>query len=150
MLHVLLHMARHDGSFTSDQIARMLGTNPVLVRRTMGGLRRAGFVRSETGHGGGWSLARDLSEITLLDIHNAIGGPKIFAIGNMSDNPECAVEKVVNSAIDDALLSAEVLLLKRLGEVRLSDLAAEFDRICTGSGWDEDHWPTESQSDKGC
>lgn len=143
MLHVLLHMARYDGSLTSEQIANMLGTNPVLVRRTMAGLRRTGYVRSEKGHGGGWSLARDLNEITLLDIHNAIGGPKIFAIGNMSDNPHCAVERVVNATIDDALQSAEALLLKRLSSVRLSDLANEFERICSASGWDDDHWPTD-------
>jgi DNA-binding IscR family transcriptional regulator len=37
MLHVLLHMARHDKPFTSEQIAKMLQTNPVVVRRTMGG-----------------------------------------------------------------------------------------------------------------
>ncbi len=142
MLHVLLHMARHDAPLTSEQIAKMLDTNSVLVRRTMSGLRRAGYVRSEKGHGGGWSLARDLTEITLLDIHNAIGRPKIFAIGNMSDNPHCAVERVVNATIDDALQSAEALLLKRLGSVRLSDLANEFERICSDTGWDEDHLPT--------
>ncbi|MGO4775349.1 Rrf2 family transcriptional regulator, partial [Lysobacter sp. 2RAB21] len=39
MLHVLLHMARHDQAFTSEQISRMLNTNPVVVRRTMAGLR---------------------------------------------------------------------------------------------------------------
>ena len=142
MLHVLLHMARHDAPLTSEQIAKMLDTNSVLVRRTMSGLRRAGYVRSEKGHGGGWSLARDLTEITLLDIHNAIGRPKIFAIGNMSDYPHCAVERVVNATIDDALQSAEALLLKRLGSVRLSDLANEFERICSDTGWDEDHLPT--------
>ncbi|MFC4625015.1 Rrf2 family transcriptional regulator [Daeguia caeni] len=141
MLHVLLHMARHDAPLTSEQIAKMLDTNSVLVRRTMGGLRRAGYVRSEKGHGGGWSLARNLTEITLLDIHNAIGRPKIFAIGNMGNNPHCAVERVVNAAIDDALQSAEDLLLKRLGSVRLSDLANEFERICSDTGWDEDHGP---------
>ena len=103
MLHVLLHMARHDGPATSDTIAKMLGTNPVVVRRTMAGLRDAGYVRSEKGHGGGWSIACDLATVSLLDIHRAVGGPTLFAIGNESDNPECAVEQVVNAALDDAL-----------------------------------------------
>ncbi len=35
MLHVLLHMARHAEPFTSELTARMFGTNPVVVRRTM-------------------------------------------------------------------------------------------------------------------
>ena len=80
---------------TSEVVARMLGTNPVVVRRTMAGLRKAGYVRSEKGHGGGWSIAMDLTKVSLLDIHRAVGGPRIFAIGNENPNPDCAVEKVV-------------------------------------------------------
>ena len=33
MLHVLLHMTRHDAPFTSEQIATMLGTNPKFILR---------------------------------------------------------------------------------------------------------------------
>ena len=130
MLHVLLHMARHEGPATSETIARMLGTNPVVVRRTMAGLRDAGYVRSEKGHGGGWSIACDLSQVSLLDIHRAVGGPTLFAIGNESDNPDCAVAQVVNIAIDDALREAEALLLDRLGAVSLAELATAFDAKC--------------------
>jgi DNA-binding IscR family transcriptional regulator len=130
MLHVLLHMARHEGPATSGTIARMLGTNPVVVRRTMAGLRDAGYVRSEKGHGGGWSIACDLSQVSLLDIHRAVGGPTLFAIGNESDNPDCAVAQVVNLAIDDALREAKALLLDRLGAVSLAQLATAFDDKC--------------------
>ena len=130
MLHVLLHMARHADPFTSEQIARMLGTNPVVVRRTMAGLKQAGFVSSEKGHGGGWRLCCDLASVALLDVHRAVGGPHIFAIGNTTDNPQCAVEKVVNAALDDALAQAEALLVARLGAVTLGDLARDFDTVC--------------------
>lgn len=130
MLHVLLHMARHDGPMTSDAIARMLGTNPVVIRRTMAGLREAGYVRSEKGHGGGWAIAADLRTVSLLDIHNAVGGPRIFAIGNEHANPDCAVEQVVNAALKDALADAERLLIARLGAVSLAELARGFDAQC--------------------
>ncbi|MDU9416868.1 Rrf2 family transcriptional regulator [Pseudomonas sp. zfem005] len=135
MLHVLLHMARHDQPFTSEQIARMLDTNPVVVRRTMAGLRQAGYVSSEKGHGGGWTLAGDLETITLLDIHNAVGGPRIFAIGIENETPECAVERVVNAALEDALNQAEALLIDRLGAITLAELARDFDVLCKVSGW---------------
>lgn len=135
MLHVLLHMARHDQPFTSEQIARMLDTNPVVVRRTMAGLRQAGYVHSEKGHGGGWTIVRDLESITLLDIHKAVGGPRIFAIGNEHDDPQCAVERVVNAALEDALNEAEALLVARLGAISLAQLAREFDGLCRQSGW---------------
>ncbi|KKC23920.1 Rrf2 family transcriptional regulator [Sphingomonas sp. SRS2] len=130
MLHVLLHMARHDGPMTSEAIARMLGTNPVVVRRTMAGLRDAGYVRSEKGHGGGWAIAADLETVSLLDIHRAVGGPRLFAIGNEHSNADCAVEKVVNAAVEDALRDAEGVLVVRLGAVSLAELARGFDAHC--------------------
>jgi len=85
MLHVLLHMARQDAPFTSEQLAQMLATNPVVVRRTMAGLKKAGYVQSEKGHGGGWTLSCDLAAVSLLDIHQAVGGPRIFAIGSATE-----------------------------------------------------------------
>lgn len=135
MLHVLLHMSARDEPLTSDQIGVMLGTNPVVVRRTMAGLRDAGYVRSEKGHRGGWSLACDLRKTSLLDIHRAVGGPTLFAIGHESDNPTCAVERAVNEALDDALEQAEALLLKRLGAITLHQLARSFRTSVTKSGW---------------
>ncbi|NHZ92584.1 helix-turn-helix domain-containing protein [Massilia sp. CCM 8733] len=137
VLHVLLHMARHDGPMTSEHIARMLDTNPVVVRRTMAGLREAGYVRSGAGKHGGWTMACDLREVTLLDIHRAVGGPHLFAIGVDKANPDCAVEKVVNQALGDALQRAEAILIETLGNVVLADLAQRFDQLCVAGGWDE-------------
>lgn len=130
MLHVLLHMARHDGPMTSERIAEMLGTNAAVVRRTMAGLRDAGYVRSEKGHRGGWAIACDLDRVSLLDVHRAVGGSRLFAIGYEHDNPDCAVEKAVNAAIDDTLREAEALLIERLGAVSLGELARAFDARC--------------------
>src|SRR5690606_2637338 len=112
--HILLHMARRDGPMTSESIAEMLGTNPVVVRRTMAGLRDAGYVRSEKGHGGGLAITADLAQVSLLDVHRAVGGPRIFAIGSAHSSPDCAVEQVVNEALDGALREAESLLVERL------------------------------------
>ena len=131
MLHVLLHMARNNKTYTSDEIAKMLATNPVVIRRTMAGLKKAGFIHSEKGPKGGWSLVEDLSKITLFDIYNAVGEPTIFAMGNERVNPDCAVERVVNAALDDAMNQAQTILLTQLKATTLADLALEFDQICT-------------------
>ncbi|OSQ40456.1 Rrf2 family transcriptional regulator [Thalassospira mesophila] len=128
MLHVLIHLDRHRKHATSDEIAAMLRTNPVVVRRTLGGLRKAGLVTSEKGHGGGWRLARGLADISLRDIYAALGEPPLFAIGNAQDDPDCLVEKAVNSAIDDTLGEAQALMLDRFATVTLADIAADFDR----------------------
>ena len=126
VLHVLMHMTQRGEPVTSEDLAMAMSTNPVVVRRVMAGLRARGYVRSDRGHGGGWSIACDLDRVTLLDIYEALGAPTPFAIGHRSENPSCLVEQAVNAALDDSLRAAQALLLERLGQVTLADLAADF------------------------
>src|ERR1700754_3464222 len=92
VLHALLHMAEQERPMTSADLAKCMDTNPVVVRRTMAGLRDAGFVSSEKGHGGGWEIACDLKKVTLKDIYDALGSPSLLAIGINLENPDCLVE----------------------------------------------------------
>jgi len=126
VLHVLLHMADHRAPMTSEQLARAMQTNPVVIRRILGGLRDAGFVHSEKGHGGGWTIARDLDAITMRDVYDAIGRPNLMAMGNRTEAPGCLVEQAVNAALDPAFRDAETLLLTRFAAVTLAELAADF------------------------
>lgn len=128
VLHVLLHMAEHDGLMTSEVLAKFLGTNPVVVRRIMGLLREAGIVVAERGRGGGWRLAVDLSAVTLRQLHEALGEPEVFALGNRKEAPDCLVEQTVNAVLDRSFAEAEALLLERFGAITLADLAADFAR----------------------
>lgn len=118
-------MAEQRGPVTSEVLAKAMDTNPVVIRRIMAGLRDQGYVRSEKGHGGGWTLARELSEVTLRDIYGALGCPSLLAIGNRTESPGCVVEQAVNAALDPAFQAAEALLLARLGEVTLAMLSAD-------------------------
>jgi len=126
VLHVLLHMAEQSGPQTSEALARAMRTNPVVVRRIMAGLRDQGFVHSEKGHGGGWTIVRDFAEVTLRDIYDALGQPEILALGNRTEAPGCLVEQAVNAALGQAFDEAETALLRRFGEVTLAQLSADF------------------------
>jgi DNA-binding IscR family transcriptional regulator len=134
VLHVLLHMAEVGAPVTSDAMARAMQTNPVVIRRIMAGLRDRRFVRSEKGHGGGWTIARDLDAITLRDVYEALGEPRLFALGNRTDGPACLVEQAVNAALDDAFRDAEALLLARFGAVTLAQISADFHARMVESG----------------
>lgn len=125
-LHALLHMAGRAEPVTSDELGRCMGANPVVVRRTMAGLREAGLVRAEKGRGGGWSVHRDLSEITVRDVQAALGDPAVIAVGLRSRDPSCLVEQVVNGALAGAFDEAEALLRDRLGAVTLARLADDL------------------------
>ncbi len=107
---------------TSETLAKMMSTNPVVVRRTMAGLRQRGFVKSEKGHGGGWKLSCNLGAVTLYDIYKAIGSPTMLAIGNRSDSSNCVVEKAVNVATENAFLDAENMLTKKFRTTTLAEL----------------------------
>lgn len=128
VLHVLLHMEQKDGPVTSEVLAKAMDTNPVVLRRVMAGLREQGYVQSEKGHGGGWTLACDLAKVTMRDVYNALGSPSLLAIGNRTEAPGCVVEEAVNAALCKSFEDAESLLLSRLGEVTLAALSEDVRR----------------------
>lgn len=134
MLHVLLHMEHATEPMTSDAIASMFDTNPVVVRRTLANLRRAGYVTATRGHGGGWSLARPLAEITLLDIYNALGAPALFAFGLSDDAPTCLVEREVNATLTAGLNAARRQLLDGFAQLTLADIARGVDARAAAAG----------------
>ena len=125
VLHVLLHLAHSERPMTSEQMAGMLGTNPVLVRRVLAGLRERGYISTERGHGGGWTVTCDLATVTLRDVYDAVGAPTVFAMGNRNEHSACLVEQVVNASLADAFQEAEALLVQRLGQVTLADLSRD-------------------------
>lgn len=110
---------------TSEVLARSMDTHPVVIRRILAGLRDNGVVTSGKGHGGGWTLACELSKVTLRDVYLALGAPELLAIGNRTDAPGCLVEQAVNARLSTAFDDAEALLLERFGEVTLAMLSDE-------------------------
>lgn len=127
LAHGLIHMSQHEGVATSKSIAKMFDTNPVVVRRMMAGLRKDGIVDSQKGHGGGWLLIKKPEDITLLDIHQALGNSNIVSINLTQEQPECLVVQAVNEALEKSITEARTLLYKRFGEISLADIANSFE-----------------------
>jgi DNA-binding IscR family transcriptional regulator len=128
MLHVLVHMDKRGGKATSETIALMLGTNPVVVRRTMATLKAAGIVSSEGGHGGGWSLVRELGTITVRDVYLALGAPPALALEAAIDHPSCPVEQSAVAALDTIFGATEAFMLSKMDEVSVADIGHDFER----------------------
>ncbi|GAA0534524.1 DNA-binding IscR family transcriptional regulator [Rhizomicrobium palustre] len=126
VLHILLHMAERQEPVTSELLAEMMQTNPVVVRRLLSGLRARGYVRSEKGHGGGWTLACDFETTSLRDIYEALGSPSLLAIGLRDPASSCLVEQAVNASLSQTFVQIEELLLQRFGAVTLATLSADF------------------------
>jgi Rrf2 family protein len=131
ILHALLHMADAERAITSEELAPKMDLHPVVMRRAMAGLREAGIVRAQKGHGGGWMLGRSLGAITLDDVYLALGITTLFAVGRRTENPKCFVECVVNRTIDDALRRSEEVFHARLRRVTLADVRKELTQLHT-------------------
>jgi Rrf2 family protein len=127
-LHMLVHMAEAGGrALTSEELSSFIHTNPVVVRRSIAGLREAGIVASSRGHGGGWQLGRAPGEISLAEISAALG-ETLLPFSTEPESPGCLVEQAVIAALEDFRTEAERLLAEKLGRITLADLAADFRR----------------------
>jgi Rrf2 family protein len=103
-VHALAWMAlarRRDGreELTSEEVAASVNTNPVVVRRSLGDLRRAGLVEVRHGPGGGWRLTRPVEAITLLDVYDAVETDPLFALHHGEPNLQCPVGKGIRPAL---------------------------------------------------
>ncbi|HPH68066.1 MAG TPA: Rrf2 family transcriptional regulator [Kofleriaceae bacterium] len=128
VLHLLLHMVQDRAPKTSETLAKAMDTNPVVVRRLMAGLRDHNLVRSEKGHGGGWTLACDPANVTLRDVYDALGQPALLAIANRNERAGCMVEASVNTALSKSFAEAQAILLVRFGELTLAMLSADIQK----------------------
>jgi Rrf2 family protein len=125
-LHILTHMVEADDRIlTSERLASFIHTNPVVVRRTIAGLREAGIVSSTRGHGGGWQLSRPPEKISLAEVSAALG-ESLLPFSTEPESPGCLVEQAVIGVLEDFRREAEKLLAEKLSRVTLADLAADF------------------------
>lgn len=115
---------------TSQFLAGSIGSNPVIVRNIMNQLRHAGLIEVKRGPGG-ITLTRPLSQITFLDVYNAVetnSADKLFRF-HENPNPKCPVGGHIHEALDKDLhviqdsFKAE-LANKNVGEVMQSVLKA--------------------------
>lgn len=68
-------LAAADGRLKGPALADAVGSTPGFVSQVVNPLVRAGWVRSEPGPSGGYSLAVALDELSVLAVIEAIEGP---------------------------------------------------------------------------
>lgn len=118
--------AEPNGLVRSDLIAGSVNTNPVVVRRLVAELAKAGLLVSHQGKGGGLELARPAEKISLLDIHLALGDEEVFAYNQNLPNPRCEVSTRMPKILKSVFLKAQHSLNENLKKTKLSDLVKEL------------------------
>ena len=121
--HILLMIASDAGELrTSQRLASSINTNPVVVRRIMASLARAGLVRVRRGPGGA-ELMHPPEQITLQHVWHAVhSGTRPLLPIHANPDPRCAIGRRIQSVLGEAFLAAEQALEQSLGKATLADL----------------------------
>lgn len=129
-VHALAWMAlaqrRGQELLTSEQVAASVNTNPVIIRLSLGDLRRAGLVHARRGAGAGWSLAKAPEEITLLDVYDAVRPPPLFGMHHTEPNLECPVGKGIRPVLGEVYGGIEQVVRLELKATSVADVLREI------------------------
>lgn len=110
-------------SMTSDFIASSVGVNPVIIRQVILQLKAAGIVKVIRGKGG-IVLSKQLEDITLYDIYEAVESVKgkLFRF-HENPNPACPVGKKIHSALDEKLDDIQAVLEEKMRSITIKDIS---------------------------
>jgi Rrf2 family protein len=132
-VHALTWLAlaqrRGQSQLTSDEVAASVNTNPVILRRSLGDLRRAGLVSVRHGAGGGWSLARAPTVITLLDVYAAVEQEPLFGLHHTEPNLECPVGRGIRPALGHVYHNLERTVRQELEQTSIADVLRQTLRV---------------------
>ena len=116
-LHVL---AASPTRLKGPELAEAVGSSPGFVSQVLTPLVRSGWVRSEPGPTGGYSLLADLAEISVLQVVEAIEGPTISGRCVLADRP---CDAAGPCALHGPWLQARAQLLDQLDAVSIASVA---------------------------
>ena len=130
-LHCLLWLARPQAGFASSRdLADLQGVSPSFLAKIFPKLEKAGVVTASDGVHGGYRLARPAAEISVLDVVDAIEGPKpLFDCQEVrgkcavfgSAKPDWSTHGVC--AVHSVMIRAEQAMRAELAKTSLAKLA---------------------------
>ena len=114
---------KNDRKVTSDFLAASINTNPVIIRRILTQLKKAGLIIVARGIGG-IEVTRELSEISFYDVYQAI---EPVEDGNLfrfheGPNPQCPVGRHIHDLLDDKLNAIQTAMENEMKKYTLEDL----------------------------
>ena len=125
-LHPVGFLAAADRTpLTSEKMAAVYGTSPVVLRRVLSRLQRAGLVKTQRGVNGGSILARSPEKISLREVFQAVSDDKPV-LSEYSTRCSGAVAPVLGNYLNELFADAEEAMLRKLETVSSSHYAASI------------------------
>lgn len=108
---------------TSNFLARSIGANPVIIRNVMSDLKEAGILEISQGKSG-IHLAKDLSDITFLDIYKALDCVSDEGLFHFHENSNtaCPVGRNIHKSVKPKLDSVQQAMEKKLSQISLAQV----------------------------
>jgi Rrf2 family protein len=132
-VHVLTLLAYEQGKWlTSDYIAGSVNTNPVVIRRILALLSKAGFISTAEGAGGGTMLASPAGSITLADVCRAVEVGEFIVLPPNDPNPLCPVGRCVQKILGEHLDGFQKVIERAMSQVSVADILADVKARATG------------------
>lgn len=124
--HVMIMIAlRGDKTkVTSDFLAESVGVNPVIIRKTLSQLKKAGLIHVARGTGGA-TLSKTVDEISLLDIYRAVEclGTRGQLFGfHDHPNPDCPIGHNIHDILDGKLAAIQIAMEKEMARTSLKEV----------------------------
>ena len=112
---------------TSDFLASSINTNPVIIRRILGQLSKAGLIRVMRGTGG-VEITRPLGDITFLDVYKAVEPIENGHLFHFHENPNpgCPVGRNIHNILDDKLLRVQEAMERELKAITMADVLSDL------------------------
>ena len=130
-VHVLIciEIFKKDMKTTSDFLASSVNVNPVVIRRILQQLKKAGIVEVKRGSGGA-DLARDPADITLLDVYTAVESVEEGRLFHFHENPnpQCRVGRNIHNILDDRLKKIQDAMEAQMRSVTIRDVMEVADK----------------------
>jgi len=115
-----------NGWIGSPALAESIQTNPVVVRRIVMSLAKAGLIESQPGRGGGSRLARPADSISLAEIYRAVegGAAPVLAHNPNPPNRGCPVSSSMRDALTPVFAGVDAAVEEALERTSLADVVA--------------------------
>lgn len=120
-LRLLLYLAKEGRTVPSQEIAAQMGIPPKYITTIAARLRREGYLQTTQGMGGGYSLTRSPTQITVYDVICAMeGGIKINRCTTC--NPDCIFHGDDKCPLHSTYDSFQDLMESAFREITIGDM----------------------------
>lgn len=124
-IHVLvcIETFKNDYKVTSEFLASSVNVNPVVIRRLLQQLKRAGIIHVKRGSGG-TDIEKPLNEITLFDVYNAVECVEDGTLFHFHENPSqlCPVGKNIHAILDGRLEKIQKAMEREMKSISILDI----------------------------